>query len=61
VLQVSAPKLTNDKQKGIYISGESLKSNAFAISLSRVDTAEFMLKQLNDNDYLRKAVRLIQK
>jgi putative NADH-flavin reductase len=56
---VQAPKLTNGKQKSIYKSGESLTSRAFVISLSRADTAEFMLKQLTDNDYLRKAVRLM--
>ncbi len=56
---VQAPKLTNGKYTGKYKSGEFIKSKSFATSLSRADTAEFMLKQLTVREYIRKTVRIL--
>ncbi|PSR54987.1 hypothetical protein AHMF7605_16485 [Adhaeribacter arboris] len=56
---VRAPILTNGPLTKKYQSGENLKSNQFVTSLSRADTADFMLSQLTDFRYLRKPVRLM--
>src|SRR5258705_2261131 len=51
---IHAPALTNGAQKKQYQSGENLKATSFLISLSRADVADFMLKQLADNNYVCK-------
>ena len=56
---VQAPKLTNGRSTGKYISGEFLKSKSFAVSLSRADTAAFMLRQLTEDEFIRKTARLL--
>jgi hypothetical protein len=56
---VQLPKLTNGKQTGKYISGETLKINTFVNNVSRADTAEFMLKQLTDDTYAGRTVRVM--
>jgi len=56
---VQAPKLTNGRSTGKYISGEFLKSKSFAVSLSRADTAAFMLRQLTEDKFIRKTARLL--
>jgi len=56
---VHAPTLTNGQRKGQYQIGENLRATSFFVSLSRADVADFMLRQLNDNSYLNKTVRLM--
>ena len=56
---IHPPKLTNGVKKGIYRIGENIKSTSFFPTLSRVDLADFMIKQLNDNRFLRKTVRIM--
>ena len=55
---VRPPTLTNGKHKGVYRSGEDLTSNSFITVMSRADVADFMLKQLSDGTFVRKAPRL---
>lgn len=56
---VRAPMLTNGPRKQTYRTGERLRSTAFALTLSRADVADFMLKQLSSNDFIGKAARLM--
>ncbi|HZI52721.1 MAG TPA: SDR family oxidoreductase [Chitinophagaceae bacterium] len=56
---IHPPKLTNGVKKGVYRIGEDLKSTSFFPTLSRADLADFMIKQLNDNRFLRKTVRIM--
>jgi len=56
---VRAPTLTKGPGKREYRSGEELKSHAFTVTISRADVADFMLKQMNDNSFIRKAVRIM--
>ena len=48
--------LTNGKRKGRYKHGEKIGNFIWSVRISRADTAEFMLSQLNDKTYLHKAV-----
>ena len=52
---VRAPRLTNGRRTGTYRSGDDLGANAIIPAISRADVAEFMLKQVTDDTYLRKA------
>jgi len=52
---VRLPKLTNGARTGTYRSGEAIPSNAFLPTLSRADAAEFILRQLTDTTFIRKA------
>jgi putative NADH-flavin reductase len=56
---VRPPTLTNGKHKGVYRSGEDLKSKSFIVTISRADVADFMLKQLTDTTFVREAVRVM--
>ena len=56
---IHPPKLTNGVKRGVYRIGEDLKSTSFFPTLSRADLADFMIKQLNDNRFLRKTVRIM--
>ncbi len=56
---VQAPMLTNGPLKKEYKSGEDLKTNAFIVTMSRADVADFMLNQLTNDRYLRKTARLL--
>jgi putative NADH-flavin reductase len=46
--------LTNGPRTGAYRSGFSLMDRTITAKISRADVADFMLKQLTDNSYLRK-------
>lgn len=54
---VRPARLTNGARKGQYRQGEHLKPGLFG-SISRADVAEFMLKQLGEDAYLRKSVTI---
>ena len=56
---VRPPGLTNGLKKGIYRQGEDLKSSAFMATISRADVADFMLSQINDRSFIRKAARIM--
>lgn len=56
---VRPPKLTNGSKKGHYRSGENIKAESIFPVMSRADVADFMLKQLTDKTFLRKAVRIM--
>ena len=49
-------QLTNGRQGRPYRHGEELGSFILTVTISRADVAEFMLRQLSDHTYLRKAV-----
>jgi putative NADH-flavin reductase len=52
---VRAPTLSNGKPKAQFRHGEGITSNGFTVMISRADVADFMLRQLTDTTYLRKA------
>lgn len=52
---VRPPKLTNGAKTGQYRSGEAIPARAFFPRLSRADVADFLLRQLTDTTYVRKA------
>ena len=56
---VRPPKLTNGSPKGIYRSGEDIKPKSLIPTLSRADLADFLLKQVFDKTFLRKAPRVM--
>jgi len=51
---VRAPTLTNGKHLAQFRSGEEISSKGFTVTISRADVADFMLRQLTDNTFLRK-------
>ncbi len=48
-------QLTNGSQRGTYRHGENIGSFITTVRISRADVAEFMLKQLSEDTYLRKS------
>ncbi len=50
---VKPPRLSNGKRKGKYSTGENLKVSAFS-SATREDAADFILSQLESDNYLKK-------
>jgi putative NADH-flavin reductase len=48
--------LTNGPRKGVYREGMNIGHRFFTVKISRADVADFMLKQLSDDAYLRKAL-----
>ena len=56
---VRAPTLTNGKHLAKFRSGEEISSRGFTVTISRADVADFMLRQLNDNKFLKKAVSVM--
>lgn len=56
---VRAAGLTNGALKTQYRSGEDIRANGPAASISRADVAHFMLKQVSDRTYLHRAVRIM--
>jgi putative NADH-flavin reductase len=46
--------LTNGPRKGIYRDGMNIGHRFVTVKVSRADVADFMLKQLTDNMYIRK-------
>jgi uncharacterized protein YbjT (DUF2867 family) len=57
---VRAPLLTNGPWTGRYRAGEDLVPRVPLPMLSRADAAEFMLRQLEDAAFVRKAPRLMR-
>lgn len=49
-------QLTNGKKRGIYRHGEHVGNYLTTVRISRADVADFMLRQLTENTYLRKTV-----
>ena len=47
-------QLTNGRKRGTYRHGLDIGSMLLTVRISRVDVADFMLKQLTDDSYLRK-------
>lgn len=51
---VRPARLTNGPKTGIYREGAAINSVAISKTISRADTAEFMLRQATDDSYLHK-------
>ena len=51
---VRPPRLTNGPRRGRYRSGVDIRATSMIPRISRADLAEFMLKQLTDDTYVRK-------
>jgi putative NADH-flavin reductase len=56
---VRPPRLTSGRRTGLYRSGEQIAARTPILTLSRADLAEFMLKQLTDDTFVRKAPRVM--
>jgi putative NADH-flavin reductase len=52
---VRPPRLTNGARCGSYRSGMVVRATSVVPSISRADLAEFMLRQLSDDTYVREA------
>jgi putative NADH-flavin reductase len=52
---VRPPTLTNGKHRKQFRRGEGISTNGFAVTISRKDVADFMLQQLTDTEFIRKA------
>jgi putative NADH-flavin reductase len=52
-------QLTNGNKRGKYRHGTDLGNYILTFRISRADVADFMLKQLTDNTYLRKTVAVV--
>ena len=51
---VRPAKLTNGSRTGKYRHGDEINETAVSKTISRADTAEFMLKQLTDDSFVRR-------
>lgn len=51
---VRAPTLTNGKHIAQFRSGENISTKGFTVTISRADVADFMIRQLTDDTFLRK-------
>ena len=56
---VRAPKLTNGRLTASYRVGEDIHARSLLPTMSRADVADFMLRQLTDQSFIRKAVRIL--
>ena len=56
---VRAPKLTNGRLTASYRVGEDIEARSPLPMMSRADVADFMLRQLSDQSFIRKAVRIL--
>jgi putative NADH-flavin reductase len=56
---VRPPKLTNGRLTAAYRVGEDIRARSPLPMMSRADVADFMLRQLNDAAFIRKAVRIL--
>lgn len=56
---VRAPTLTNGKHTGQFRSGEEVSSGGIAVTISRADVADFMLRQLRDDAFINKTPSLM--
>jgi putative NADH-flavin reductase len=52
---VRPPRLTNGTRRGSYRSGVDIRATSVIPRISRGDLAEFMLRQLSEDTYVRKA------
>ena len=51
---VRSAALTDGEHKTIYRSGENIKAQGILASISRADVADFMLRQLTDNNFIKR-------
>lgn len=56
---VRAPKLTNGRLTAAYRVGEGIRARSPLPMMSRADVADFLLRQLTDAAFIRKAVRIL--
>ncbi len=56
---VRPASMTNGKRTGAYPHGFSATDTGVKVKISRADVADFMLRQLSDDTYLRKAPLLV--
>jgi uncharacterized protein YbjT (DUF2867 family) len=56
---VRVPKLTNGRLTAAYRVGESIRARSPLPMMSRADVADFLLRQLSDGAFIRKAVRIL--
>ena len=56
---VRPPKLTNGRLTAAYRVGEAIRARSPLPLMSRADVADFMLRQLTDAAFIRKAVRIL--
>jgi putative NADH-flavin reductase len=56
---VRPPKLTNGRLTATYRVGEDIRARSPLPLMSRADVADFMLRQLTDAAFIRKAVRIL--
>jgi putative NADH-flavin reductase len=57
---VRPPKLTNGALTGKYRCGEAIPARSLFPRLSRADAADFLLRQLTDTAFVRKAVSVMK-
>lgn len=57
---VRAPALTKGPLTGVYRSGEAIKASALLPMMSRADVADFMLRQLTQDTFIRKTPRILK-
>jgi putative NADH-flavin reductase len=51
---VRPPRLTNGQRTGVYREGADIRATSLLPRISRADLADFMLRQLSDDTYVRK-------
>lgn len=56
---VRPPRLTDGPKSGIYRSGIDIKPQSLILTISRLDLADFMLRQLTDKAYIRMGPRVM--
>jgi putative NADH-flavin reductase len=56
---VRVPKLTNGRLTAAYRVGENIRARSPLPTISRADVADFLLRQLTDAAFIRKAVRIL--
>jgi putative NADH-flavin reductase len=56
---VRPPKLTNGRLTAAYRVGEDIRARSPLPMMSRADVADFLLRQLTDAAFIRKAVRIL--
>jgi len=56
---VRPPKLTDGSRTGAYRHGEAIRARSPFPTISRADVADFMLAQLTDRTYVRKAAAVM--
>ena len=56
---VRAGLLTNGEHKSKYRFGENIHYNGFLATISRADVADFMLRQIHDEAFIRKMPRVM--